>query len=293
MKKSRLLIVVYSNLIVALGLPTHVRDSSADIVMTYGTGTGNFLPEENSQLIITNASVIFTIDAEEHLSRINIDFTGNYTIYNPNVTMNATLVAPFSSDFKNLESSCVIKIDNTIVSYDFLEYNFTDSPWDEYLDWQYDHNRKFLIINATFPENASIIIEYSFSAHIDITSNMDVLNILYDVGTSRAWNGTIIEQVEFRVYGERPDSYSAYRKDRFEYNCTISDIENGRSYVWEWENEIINVNSVYISYSYYNPYAKLIFFILFPSFYAGIIIIVVLIRRRYKRKTRRELHPPN
>jgi len=293
LKKSRLLILVYIILIVVLGLPTHARDSSADVVMTYGTGTGNFLPEENSPLEMTNASVIFTIGAEEYLSRINIDFTGNYTIYNPNVTINATLVAPFSSDFKNLESSCVIKINNTIVSYDFLEYNFTDSPWDEYLDWQYDHNRKFLIINATFPENDSIIIEYSFSAHIDITSNMDVLRILYDVGTSRAWNGTITERVEFRVYGKRPDSYSSYRKDRFEYNCTISDIENGRSYVWEWEDEIINVDSVYISYSYYNPYARLTFFVLFPSFYAGIIIIVLLIIRRYKRKARRELHPPN
>ena len=124
MKKSRLLILVYIVLIVALGLPTHVRDSSADVVMTYGTGTGNFLPEENSTLIMTNASVIFTIGAKAYLSRIYLNFIGNYTIYNPNETMYATLVAPFSTDFINLESSCVIKIDNTSISYDFIEYNF-------------------------------------------------------------------------------------------------------------------------------------------------------------------------
>ena len=277
-----------------LGLPTYIRDSKADVVMTYGMGAGNLLPEENCSLIMTNASVIFNIDAERHLSRINIDFTGNYTIYNPSESMKVTLVAPFSSEFKNLESSCVIKIENTTVSYEFLEYNFTDSPWEEYLESRYFmQNRKFLIINATFPENDSITIEYSFDAHIDITSSFDILNIFYDVGTSRAWNGTITERVEFRVYGKRPDSYSSYRKDRFEYNCTISDIEDGKSYVWEWENEIINVNSVYISYSYYNPYAKLIFFILFPSFWAVIIISLALIARRYKRKTRRELRPSN
>ena len=247
--------------------------------MTYGTGVGNFLPEENSTLIMTNASVIFTIGAKAYLSRININFTGNYTIKNPSESMNATLVAPFSSDFKNLESTCVIKIDNTTVSYDFIEYNFTESPWEEYLDWQYAHNRKFLIINATFPENDSITIEYSFDAYVD-TKYIDILNIYYDVGTSRAWNGTISERVEFKVYGKTPDYYSSSR------NCTISDITNGKSYTWEWENEIINVNSVYISYSYYNPYARLIFIIIFLSMFAVVIISVVLINRRFKRKVR-------
>ena len=290
MKKNRLFIVVYIVLIIRLSLPTYIKDSKADLIMTYGTGTGNFLPEENSPLIMTNASVIFTIDAEEYLSIINIDFTGNYTIYNPKESMNGTLVAPFSSDFKNLESSCVIKIDNTTVSYDFIDYNFTESPWEEYLDWQYDHNRKFLIINATFPENDSITIEYSFGAYIDIANYMNILKILYDVGTSRAWNGTISERVEFKVYGKTPDSYKSYNN-----SCTISDITNGKSYAWEWENEIINVNSVYISYSYsnYNPWIKLVPLILFPSFWAVIIISLVLIARRYKRKTRRELRPSN
>jgi len=129
LKKNKLFTVVFIVLIVVLGLPTYIRDSNADLIMTYGTGTGNFLPEENSPLIMTNASVIFTIDAHDYLSIINIDFTGNYTIYNPNETMNGTLVAPFSSDFKNLESSCMIKIDNTTVSYDFIDYNITASPW--------------------------------------------------------------------------------------------------------------------------------------------------------------------
>lgn len=294
MKKSRLFTIVYIILLVVLGLPTYIRDSKADIVWVYGMGAGNFLPEENSSLIMTNASVIFNVDAEGYQSRINIDFTGNYTIYNPSESINVTLVAPFSLDFKNLESSCVIKIGNTTVSYDFIEYNFTDSPWEEYLESQYFmQNRKFLIINATFPENDSITIEYSFDAHIGITSSFDILNIYYDVGTSRAWNGTISERVEFKVYGKRPDSYSSYRKDHFEYNCTISDIEGGKSYAWEWENEIINVNSVYISYSYYNPWGKIVFYLFFPSLFALVIILLVRKKIRDKRKARRELHHPN
>ena len=96
--------------------------------------------------------------------------------------------------------------------------------------------------------------------------SFDYLNIYYDVGTSRAWNGTISERVEFKVYGKTPDSYSSSR------NCTISDITNGKSYAWEWEDEIINSNIVYITYSYYNPWARFVPIILFPSLFGGIII---------------------
>jgi len=297
LKKNGLFIVVYIVLIVVLGLPTNIRDSKADLIEVYGTGAGNFLPKENCSLIMTNASVIFNIGAEEYLSRFNIDFTGNYTIYNPSEYMNATLVAPFSLDFKNLESSCVIKIDNTTVPYDFIEYNFTESPWEEYLDTQFFmQNRKFLVINASFPENDSITIEYSFDANIGISSSVGRLKIYYDVGTSRAWNGTISERVEFKVYGKPPDSYSSYRKDYFEYNCTVSDITNGKSYAWEWENEIINVNSVYISYSYYNPWVRLIPIILFPLLFGGLIVWVALNstrKKRDERKARRELRHSN
>ena len=282
MKKCRLFIVLCIILIVVLGLPAPIRDSKADVVMTHEMGTGNFLPEENCPLIMTNANVIFIIGARAYLERIYISFSGNYTIYNPTESMNSTLIAPFSSEFNILESSCAIKIENTTVPYEFLDYNYEDSPWEEYFDWEYVPNwsRIFLIINATFPENNSITIEFSFIAYIDIMDSVDFLDIYYDVGTSRAWNGTISERVEFKVYGKTPDSYSTSR------NCTISDITNDRSYTWEWENEIINVNSVYISYSYYNPYARLVFIILFLSMFAVVIVSVVLINRRFKRKVR-------
>ena len=293
MKKNKPLIFFCIIFLILLGFPKYIRESKADVINVIGTGAGNFFPEENSPLIMTNASVIFNVYAETYFSGINIDFTGNYTIYNPSGSVNVTLVAPFSSFFKNLESSCVIKIENTTISYDFLEYNFTDSPWEEYLEQRFMQSRKFIIINVTFPENDSITIECSFDAYIDVFEYNDILNILYDVGTSRAWNGTITERVEFKVYGKLPNSYSEYRKDSFEYNCTISDIENGKSYSWEWENEIITVNSVYISYSYYNPWGRLFPFILFPSVIGGIIISMLLVRRRANRKARRELYRPN
>ncbi len=289
MKKDRLLIIIYLILIIIISFPIKIKESKADVIRIVGTGMGNFLPEENVSLMMTNASVLFNIDAVYHHRKININFTGNYTIFNPDKAKNITLAAPFSTLLTNLESSCVIKINNSSIPYGFLEYNYTLSPWDQYLDWRYMSMRKFIIINVTIPENNSITVEYSFNAYVDKPENYDGLDIFYDVGTSRAWNGTITERVEFRVFGKHPDSYSEYREDHFEYNCTISDIEDGISYVWEWENEIINVDSVYISFSYYNPWGRLFPFIFFPLLIGGLIIIIVLARRRDKRRARERM----
>ncbi|MFX1571101.1 MAG: hypothetical protein ACFFCV_22405 [Promethearchaeota archaeon] len=286
MKKSRFLIIIYIVSIIVISLPMKFKDSRADVIMLSSRGLGNFLPEENCNLIMTNASVMFNIDAVYYRRNITLEFNGNYTIYNPGEIKNVILVAPFSTEFKNLEATCEIKVNNTPISFGFLDYNFTDSPWEEYLDWHYMGRRKFITINTTFPTNDSITIQYSFDAYIEIFEHDDALEIFYDVGTSRAWNGTITERVEFKVYGKNPDSYSKYRKDSFEYNCTISDIEDGLSYVWEWKNEIINAGSVYIYYSYYNPWGRISFILIFILVYGGIAVLCItllLLRRRRKR----------
>jgi hypothetical protein len=290
LKKFRLSIIAYLISIIVLSFPIIIRESKADVYPIDFAGTGNFLPEENVSLIMTNANVVFNIDAHYYYNRFDVTFGGNYTIYNPFAATNLTLAAPFSSEFKDLESSCVIRINNNSVSYMITEYtweNLSGTPLELYTSgYKYRTPRKFVIINATFPENDSITIEYRFDVYIENPANHGDFEIFYDVGTSRAWNGSITEQVEFKVYGKRPDSYSSYRKDVFEYNCTISDIEDGISYLWEWENEIINVDTVYISYSYFNPWNRLWPFIVFPSLFAGFITLVVIRRRRRKRNTR-------
>ena len=281
MKKARFLIICCIISIIILNFPKKIKDSKADVVTIIKNGVGNFLPEENCSLIMTNASVLFDVDAKYYHRKIYIDFKGNYTIYNPGESKNATLAAPFSSLFENLEESCVIKINNTPISFEFLEYNYTD-PWEEYLYWYYMGQRRFITSNITFPANNSIRIEYSFNAYIEIHESFGGVEIFYDVGTSRAWNGTISELVEFKVYGNRPYSYS-------ENNCTISDIEEGISYIWEWKNEIINVDRVYIYFSYFNPWQRLWPFIVFPSLIIGFILLVVLVRRRDNKRARERI----
>jgi len=80
--------------------------SKADVVPIDWAETGNFLPEVNIPFIMTNESVIFNINAHAYHSRFNVGFKGNYTIFNPIASTNLTLIVPFSSEFKDLESTC-------------------------------------------------------------------------------------------------------------------------------------------------------------------------------------------
>jgi hypothetical protein len=265
----------------------------ADLISVKYTGTGNLFPEEKCSLIMTNATVIFDIDYKEQYNRIDISFKGNYTIYNPDTTQNITLAAPFSPVFKKLESTCVIKIDNTIKPFKFIQHHWSD-PWDEYLDsvgLGMSNKRNFILTNVTFPENSSVKIEYGFDAHIDQPHSDDRLTIYYDVGTSRAWNGTITERVEFKTYGKLPDSYSKRIPDTYNYSCTISNYSNGRSYTWEWVDETIMIDSVYLSYSY--PYHRFWGFagaFIIIGVYAGAnIILIVIAIKIYNRRKRKKI----
>lgn len=264
----------------------------ADLISVKYTGTGNLFPEEKCSLIMTNASVVFDVNYKEQYNRIDIGFKGNYTIYNPDTTQNITLAAPFSQEFKNLESTCVIKIDNTIKPFKFIQLHWSD-PWDEYLDsvgLGMSNRRNFILVNVTFPENSSVKVEYSFDAYIDQPNSDDRLTIYYDVGTSRAWNGTITERVEFKTYGKLPDSYSN-NTDIYNYNFTVSNFSNGESYTWDWVDESIMINSVYISYYY--PFHRFWGFagaFIILGCYVGanlaLVFIAIKIYKRIKRKRR-------
>lgn len=279
------------SLIIFLTFPTYIRSSRADVLAVQYQGMGNFLPIENCSLIMTNASATFNLRYPKTFSGIVLNFKGNYTIYNPDSSLNMTLVAPFSPNFEDLESTCIIRIGENHTPFDVLENDINDNPWQEYLytylDWRFPTSRNFVMFNVSIPENESIIVEVIFDTIISKPFSNDVFTIFYDVGTSRAWNGTITERVEFIVDGMLPDSYSDYKEDEFEYNCTVLDMTNGTSYSWEWEDERIMVNSVHISYNYPNRsiIGRMTPFIIFPALITIPIIIIAIKKRKSKRKS--------
>jgi len=268
-----------------ISLTKFIPDSKADVASVKYSGTGSFFPAENCPLIMTNASVLFDINYNEPSNIIDISFEGNYTIYNPNVSQNITVAAPFSSVFKNLESTCIIKVDNDQKPFTFYQYHWSDS-WAEYLDTvEFGSLYSFVLTNITFVENSSIQIEYSFDAYMIPSVDDDEIRILYNVGTSRAWNGSITERVEFRTHGKLPNSFSS--ETSYFDNCsfTLTNFSEGRSYTWEWIDETINTNTVYISYSFpYNRFIRTLRVFIILSLYIGVPIIIAVIIRRIKRR---------
>lgn len=286
MQKYKIKNSVFIFFIVLLSLSTVIPDYRADLISINRTGTGNLFPDENCSLIMTNASVIFDIYYLEQYNEIFIRFNGNYTIYNPDTSQNLTIAAPFSSEFENLESTCVIKVDNDSIPFTYFQYHWSD-PWAEYLD-SVTSLRSFVLTNITFLENSSTKIEYSFAAYIIQPDSDDRLNIYYDVGTSRAWNGSITERVEFKAHKKLPNSYSTSGQEISNVSCTVSNISDGRTYTWEWVNETIMIDSVYISYSYPYRYfwGRITPIIIFGCYFGVPIIIAVIIKLRKKRKKR-------
>jgi len=206
---------------------------------------GGFLPKENVSLSLTNANVLIEVDASNFPDVIRWNFEGNYTIYNPNNSTEITIAFPFYMSYVVNESLQVngnpINIDDVI----YLE-NVSDI-WNNYLDnLDEKYHRYAYIFNLTFPTNDSLNVQFNFDsitrgidAYFDYVGKYD---IIYDVGTSRIWNGNITEKVEFRIHGRQPD-YRYYANQ-----CNVSKIERGKSYIWSWNNEIININLVGISY---------------------------------------------
>ena len=265
-------------------------ECKSDLVPIYMSGTGNIFPEEDCSLMMTNANVIFDINALESSNKIDISFSGNYTIYNPSESRNITIAALFSSKFKDMEATCLIKVEHNVTHFTFIQIDWSD-PWNQYLDsvgLGMSNRRNFILSNITFPENSSVEIEYKFDTYITQMDSGGQLYIFYDVGTSRAWNGTINERVEFKTYGKLPNSYSKDGETLYNYSCMISNYSNGRSYTWEWIDETIMIDSVYISYNYPYDYwfGRIAPIILFGSVIGGVIIIEIIIQLRKRRKKR-------
>ncbi|NHJ22596.1 MAG: hypothetical protein EAX91_16740 [Candidatus Lokiarchaeota archaeon] len=205
---------------------------------------GGFLPMQNVSLSLTTADVLLEIDATDFPKNLKWNFEGNYTIYNPNNLTEIPIAFPFFSPyFANLS----LEVDGNPINPGYIEFFESNSDmWTEYLDTlSDDYPRSIIVCNIPFPPNDSLNVELNFNTltygiYSDIGySNYD---IIYDVGTSRVWNGNISESVEFKVHGRQPDHF-------FAANQSISsEFEDGKSYAWMWDNEIININLVGISY---------------------------------------------
>ena len=271
---SCLLIISYFLLFYNSGF---IKETFADPLAPFAPAFGGFLIEDNSTYSMSNAYVLIEIDATNPSSHFELDFMGNYTIFNPNNSTNVTIAAPFSPEMFGMNhttimdilyengsltgpvplempeviSNCTIKINDSIIPYEI----FVFSPGPDF-PWTTTHMIG-LLCNITLPKNSTSVLEYSFNSYITIPRDYGYsgLEFLYFVGTSRTWFGNITETVEFRVKGHQPDDAYSWRMEP-DYirgkNCTISNIEDGKSYLWVWNN--VRIYEDYTILYYYDNF---------------------------------------
>lgn len=238
-----------------------ILKSNANPIPVYMNYSGGIVPKNIYNCSMTDANVEINVDAlnvNQVLGHFNLSFIGNYTIFNPSDAINITIALPF--DWENATSSNMEIIANNI-SIPFVLVNksfiLTDD-WDGFF-YTYYYPIFFIVFNITIPKNESIVIKSSFQTSTSLDSFIaDEVYINYIVGTYRGWSphsgsSSISENVEFRVQGQQPDGFSDYAPGLFSRNCTVTDINNGKSYLWRWDNETIMDNRVYIMYETTQP----------------------------------------
>jgi hypothetical protein len=213
-------------------------------------------------------------------------FNGNYTLFNHGEKINISIAAPFLFPPTN---NCKIIVNNTITPYILLYQSQMDmDPWKQYLvnitGIKLDEYF-WLICNISISENSSLEMKYQFTTTGDIYNpKWGRYYLIYDVGTSRLWNGNITEYINMNVHGEPPNTIY------YEEKCCIFDICDGRRYSWNWDNEIMNVN--YVGVSYYfgndpnNDFPDLMALIAYTLILVFLIGLPILITQHIRNKKR-------
>ena len=236
---------------------------------------GGFIPEEEINISLLDASVLIDANTEDFNTLGEMSFSGNYTIFNYDNSANITIAAPFHFYPTN---NCIIMVNGSITPY--ILYNYWEDEaetWNEYLVNRTEipvYNNFWLLCNITIPENHSLEISYEFNTPSDIYyPKWGYYYLIYDVGTSRIWNGNITETVSINIHGNLPETI--YNEEA----CTIEDCYDGKSYTWNWINECIEFD--YVGVSYYFGYPPnnpdIISIIIWSLILVGIIAIPIVI----------------
>ncbi len=229
-----------------------------------------------------DASVLLDIQALKK-NIFDINFRGNYTFFNTNVTQSIILGAPFGFEMEDNITDIEIIANDTLIPYEIVEIFEDEYPqWNDFLGY-YFASRVFIVSNVTFQNDSITRISYTFSVSINSGSSINAIE--YDIGTSRAWAENITETVDFIIQGFQPYYYSS--------GCIVTKLENGKSYSWQWINTVIleyNVGIYYDQRSFYerNLDAFMFFYITGLSILIPIsiaVIVIVLTRKKDKKRS--------
>ena len=192
------------------------------------------LPLADSNISMADANVTLDIDATEYLNFEIITET-DYIFYNHNQTVTLTVVIPYDS-ISNFEGPIndvndVIDVKVNGDFQEFVEYELNEDQYDYLQNLVYislPEPTTVIATNITFEGYSNTSLSYSSQTILKRSNHNTYVQIFYLVSTGLVWYGNISETVKFNVCGLQPDSV--------EY-CLVSDIENGKEYLWEWPND--------------------------------------------------------
>jgi hypothetical protein len=226
----------------------------------------DIFPSTNTTVRLININTMITMNATDFSNKMEINFNGNYTLFNPEYTTNLTLILPFSLCMDVQNSTFDVSVNDTQIPFEVLsntEENLTSTGIN------LDFLSRFVVhcpitsitSNLTLLENNSYIINYQCSGSIPKPLGFrNLFYMAYYLETARVWKGNLTQRVEFKVFGKLP-IYSG----GIDVDLQISDIQGGQSALFEWNKG--KVESIYVGIIYYGPTSEDVF---------GIVIMVVL-----------------
>ena len=107
------------------------------------------------------------------------------------------------------------------------------------------------------------------------------MELAYDVSSARSWSNVTTEFVMFKVFGKQPRLYANRTEENY-HNFTLSQIEGGVSYLWSWEQVIIQDDYVFVNFWPDDIFETTDFRLLIPT---SLAIIILSSRKRKKSKS--------
>ena len=260
-------------------LPT-VRSNPLPAPLETYVGNTFFL---NNSLYLLDANVKFDVDCTDFRNNISIIFRANYTIYNTNDTKKYVFIAPFA--FPSLETpNFMVRCNGSLANFTVID------EWDvEEYNYLADYNPMFpwslVLCNYTFKQNTTLLLTYQFNRTQPnpVYIGYSEFSVNYILETSKAWNQTMTEKLEFDVWGQQPDSHVE--------NCTIFPYENGTKYLWEWQDEEIDLDYVGITFlKPPDPMILIVILIIILSLIALATTIIILVSIRKRNRSPGRIH---
>jgi hypothetical protein len=262
-------------------------------------GVASLIPYPGQDdLSLLEASVIVRAELED-MNNFNmpISFNCSYKIYNPATTVNASFLLPITHDFLEWEYMAVEMAaftawinDTQVTLYGWLNEEFPEEIEEEL---GYSPYYGFHSLNASDFQGGSIInIELLGLVTITTSSGRSTktLSALYDLRTLHHWGSYSKQEVEFRVDGIQPFSYSNYSDTTPERKCLVTHYESGTSYYWSWENENIIENNTIVQWVIprEKPFTFLVDWDLSSLLFVTVssLIIILVNRIKIQRKSR-------